>query len=117
MAAKKTTDDTAQDVQEPTEDQAEATTLQEPPETVQDAPTDSEETEDPKATTTKAQTFQEAADKATDQGPGYVGTSPERERTGMADKGLSLANPAILNGEGTVPDSRRGVDDSDALKG
>lgn len=28
---------------------------------------------------------------------GYIGTSPARERTGLADKGLSQANPAVMN--------------------
>ena len=71
-----------------------------------------------KETTTKAETFDKAAEAATptETSASYIGTSPERERTGMDDKGLSQANPAILTG-GPVPDPRHGVDDADALKG
>lgn len=72
----------------------------------------------PQDTTTKASTFQEAAqavdlDKAREQG--YIGTSPEAERTGRPDKGLSQLNPAILNGD-SVPDARPQVDDSAAIQ-
>lgn len=72
--------------------------------------------EDPHAeTTTKAQTFQAAAEEATPhEGDGFLGTSPERERTGRSDKGLSQRNPAILAG-GPIPDPRQGVDDSEGL--
>lgn len=70
----------------------------------------------PKVTTTKGQTFAEAAKAATPADVGYLGVSPERERTGMTDKGLSQANPAVMTG-GQLPDPRRGVDDSEALKG
>jgi hypothetical protein len=72
--------------------------------------------EDPHAeTTTKAQTFQAAAEEATPhEGDGFLGFSPERERTGRSDKGLSQRNPAILTG-GPIPDSRQGVDDSEGL--
>lgn len=73
-------------------------------------------TEDAKVTTTKAQTFQDAAKDATPSDVGYLGVSPERERTGLEDKGLSQANPAVMKG-GAIPDARRGVDDSKALKG
>ena len=69
-------------------------------------------------TVTKAATFSEAAKAAqpAKTEDGYVGFSPERERTGLADKGLSQQTPAILTG-GPVPDARPGVDDSEALKG
>lgn len=67
-----------------------------------------------KATTTKAQTFSDAAAAAQPHEVGYTGFSPEAERTGRRDKGLSQRNPAILNG-GPVPDVRVGVDDSEAL--
>ena len=69
-----------------------------------------------KATTTKGGTFAEAAKAATPSAVGYVGTSPERERTGLADKGLSQATPAILRG-GPIPDPRQDVDDTAALEG
>lgn len=67
---------------------------------------------------TKAATFVEAAEAATPAAveESYVGVSPERERVGRSDKGLSQRNPAILDG-GPVPDVRRGVDDSEALEG
>lgn len=72
-------------------------------------------TEDQPVTETKATTFQDAAKAATpDTGAGVVGSSPEAERTGRRDKGLSQRNPAILSG-GPVPDSRQGVDDSAGL--
>lgn len=66
------------------------------------------------AQTTKGATFQEAAKAATPADLGYTGTSPERERTGMVDKGLSQANPAVMRG-GAIPDPRPGVDDAEAL--
>lgn len=67
---------------------------------------------------TKGATFAEAAQAVshTDD-KGYIGTSPERERTGLADKGLSQQSPGVLDGKTAVPDSRPMVDDSDALKG
>lgn len=69
----------------------------------------------PRDTETRGQTFVAAASAATpDDGQGFYGHSPERERTGRADKGLSQQNPAILNG-GSVPDARPQVDDSAAL--
>lgn len=71
-------------------------------------------------TTTKGQTFSEAAEAATPDPRGYLGTSPERERTGAADKGLSQQSPGILDGSSPAPDARPHVDDSaalDALKG
>lgn len=71
------------------------------------------------ATGTHGATFAEAAEASTaslDATDGLLGVSPERERTGMADKGLSQANPAVMNQGGAVPDARPGVDDSDALK-
>lgn len=115
--AKKTAETKAEDApqdvqeptQEPTEDQAEGQDLQTPPETVQ-------EPDEAKDTKTRGQTFAEAAEKATPADVGYVGTSPERERTGRDDKGLSLQNESIVTGKGPVPDPRRGVDDSEALK-
>lgn len=68
-------------------------------------------------TTTKGQTFAEAAAAATpDEGPGYWGTSPERERTGKADKGLSQQSPGILDGSVPAPDPRPHVDDSEAIE-
>lgn len=67
---------------------------------------------------TKGATFAEAAKAvAHTDDKGYVGTSPERERTGLADKGLSQQSPGVLDGKTPVPDSRPMVDDSDALKG
>lgn len=69
-----------------------------------------------KATSTKGETFDAAAQTADPAEVGYVGTSPERERAGLSDKGLSQANPAVMTG-GPIPDPRSGVDDSDALKG
>lgn len=71
----------------------------------------------PQETTTKASTFQDAAaavDLDAARAQGFIGESPERERTGRADKGLSQQNPAILNGD-PVPDARPQVDDSAAL--
>lgn len=68
----------------------------------------------PEATTTKAQTFQDAAEAATPADRGYLGYSPEAERTGRADKGLSQQNPAVMRG-GPLPDPRPGVDDSEAI--
>lgn len=71
------------------------------------------------ATGTAGATFAEAAEVSTaslDAEDGLLGVSPERERTGMADKGLSQRNPAVMNQGGMVPDARPGVDDSDALK-
>jgi hypothetical protein len=78
------------------------------------APTDG--SDEPDAGSTKGQTFAEAAEAATPAEVGYLGTSPEAERTGRTDKGLSQRNPAILRG-GPVPDARPGVDDTKALKG
>lgn len=69
-----------------------------------------------KATNTKGATFEQAAQDADPAEVGYIGTSPERERTGLSDKGLSQQNPAVMEG-GPIPDARPGVDDSDALKG
>lgn len=68
------------------------------------------------ATSTEGATFDAAAAQATPAERGYIGTSPEAERTGRSDKGLSQANPAVMSG-GPIPDARPGVDDSDALKG
>lgn len=69
----------------------------------------------PADTETKGATFQEAAEAGTFTATdGAIGYSPERERTGRRDKGLSQANPAIMQG-GPVPDARSGVDDSEAL--
>jgi len=63
-------------------------------------------------TTTKGQTFAEAAEAVAHQEEvGYVGTSPERERTGRADKGLSQQAPGILDGSQPAPDSRPQVDE------
>lgn len=72
----------------------------------------------PKDVQTAAATFAAAAEVATPTPPAesYVGYSPERERVGRPDKGLSQRNPAILSG-GPVPDPRHGVDDSEALEG
>lgn len=75
----------------------------------QDSPID-------KATNTKGETFDQAAQTADPAEVGYIGTSPERERTGLADKGLSQQTDAVMKG-GPVPDARPGVDDSAALKG
>lgn len=67
-------------------------------------------------TTTKGQTFAEAAENVAHQeAVGYVGTSPERERTGRADKGLSQQAPGILDGSVPAPDPRPNVDDSDTI--
>lgn len=67
-------------------------------------------------TTTRASTFEQAADAATpDEGDGRIGLSPEAERTGRRDKGLSQGNPNVMNG-GPLPDPRRGVDDSNAIE-
>lgn len=79
-----------------------------PPEQAGDKPGDA-------TTTTKAATFQDAAKVATpDEGQGYLGFSPEADRTGRRDKGLSQRNPAVMSG-GPLPDPRPGVDDSEAL--
>jgi hypothetical protein len=68
-------------------------------------------------TTTKGQTFAEAAEAVTHvESVGYYGTSPERERTGAADKGLSQQSPGILDGSVPAPDARLGVDDSEAIE-
>jgi len=75
-----------------------------------------DEPEPTAVTATKGATFQEAAAAATPSDQGYIGYSPERERTGMTDKGLSQSNPAVMTG-GQLPDPRQGVDDSEALKG
>lgn len=64
---------------------------------------------------TKGASFAEAAKVAKVDDKGFIGTSPERERTGRADKGLSQANPNIMRG-GVIPDPRQGVDDSEALE-
>ena len=69
-----------------------------------------------KDTTTKGATFAEAAEAATPDPKGYFGTSPERERTGAADKGLSQQSPGILDGSIPAPDARPGVDDSEAIE-
>ena len=47
-------------------------------------------------TTTKGLAFHEAAKTVTVAEQGFIGESPERERTGLADKGLS--QQSILNG-------------------
>lgn len=47
-------------------------------------------------TTTKGLAFHEAAKTVTVAEQGFIGESPERERTGQADKGLS--QQSILNG-------------------
>lgn len=68
-------------------------------------------------TTTKGQTFAEAAAAYNEQNAlGYFGTSPERERTGAADKGLSQQSPGILDGSSPAPDPRPQVDDSEAIE-
>lgn len=69
------------------------------------ADADAGRTETPHATT-----FQDAAEV------GFIGESPERERTGAPDKGLSQANPAVMNQGGPVPDARPSVDDSEAIQ-
>lgn len=66
-------------------------------------------------TTTKAQTFADAAERAEPHDVGRIGYSPEAERTGRRDKGLSQSNPAVMEG-GPLPDVRRGVDDSEAIQ-
>lgn len=71
------------------------------------------------ATGTAGTTFAEASEASTaslDAEDGLLGVSPERDRTGMPDKGLSQRNPAVMNQGGMVPDARPGVDDSAALK-
>jgi len=68
------------------------------------------------AADTKGLAFHEAAKTVTVAEQGFIGASPERERTGLADKGLSQQSPGILTG-GPVPDPRQGVDDSAALNG
>lgn len=88
------------------------------PQEAQDGPQEpAGATEAPQGTQTKAATFTEAAEAATptDEADGLIGVSPERERTGMDDKGLSQRNPAVLSG-GPLPDARPGVDDAEALK-
>jgi hypothetical protein len=68
-------------------------------------------------TTTKGATFAEAAAAYNEQNAlGYFGTSPERERTGAADKGLSQQSPGILDGSSPAPDARPQVDDSEAIE-
>jgi hypothetical protein len=67
-------------------------------------------------TTTKGQTFAEAAEAVQHQEEvGSVGTSPERERTGRADKGLSQQAPGILDNSVPAPDPRPNVDDSETI--
>lgn len=80
--------DTPQDAQEPAQGDNSA----------QEAP----------STTTRATTFQEAAKDATPAAleDSYHGHSPERERTGKADKGLTVAS--VL--DGPAPDPRPGID-------
>lgn len=73
-------------------------------------------TPQPGETSTRGGTFQEVTADAPEPDPrGYLGTSPEAERTGRRDKGLSQRNPAILSG-GPVPDSSPNVDDSEAIE-
>lgn len=67
-------------------------------------------------TDTKGATFQEAAEAAEPDETGYVGTSPEAERVGRRDKGLSQRNPAVMNQGGQVPDATPSVDDSEAIE-
>lgn len=68
-------------------------------------------------TSTKGATFAEAAAAYTEQSAlGYFGSSPERERTGAADKGLSQQSPGILDGSSPAPDPRPQVDDSEAIE-
>jgi hypothetical protein len=86
-----------------------------------DAPdlrTDSEREADEQAAAsrTKGATFQEAAEAAEPDEVGYVGTSPEAERVGRRDKGLSQRNPAVMNQGGQVPDATPSVDDSEAIE-
>jgi hypothetical protein len=79
-------------------------------------------------TTTKGATFQEAAESFADNGTaltpqafqeaqaqGFIGTSPERERTGLADKGLSQATPSVMDPTLPPVDARPGQDDSEAI--
>lgn len=78
---------------------------------------DAEADGQPSTTTTKAQTFSDAAENVTHYDEkGFLGTSPERERTGASDKGLSQKSPGILDGSSPAPDSRPLVDDSDAIE-
>jgi hypothetical protein len=65
--------------------------------------------------TTKGETFDQAAEAATPDPKGYWGQSPEAERTGRRDKGLSQKNPAVMNQGGNVPDPSPYVDDSEAI--
>jgi hypothetical protein len=64
---------------------------------------------------TAGASFQEAAEAATPDPKGYWGTSPEAERVGRRDKGLSQRNPAVMNQGGQVPDPSPYVDDSEAI--
>lgn len=65
--------------------------------------------------TTKGQTFAQAAEAFQESSEqGYLGTSPEAERVGRRDKGLSQRNPAIMEG-GPIPDPSPHVDDSEAI--
>lgn len=75
---------------------------------------DEAHTEQGERSSTKGMTFAQAAEAATPDERGYTGTSPEAERTGRRDKGLSQRNPAIMQG-GPIPDPRPSVDDSEAL--
>ena len=65
--------------------------------------------------TTKGASFEDAAKDATPDPKGYWGQSPEAERTGRRDKGLSQRNPAVMNQGGQVPDPSPHVDDSEAI--
>lgn len=47
---------------------------------------------------------------------GFIGTSPERERTGLADKGLSQQTPSVMDSSLPPVDARTSVDDSEAIK-
>ena len=64
---------------------------------------------------TQGASFSEAAEAATPDPKGYWGQSPEAERTGRRDKGLSQRNPAVMNQGGSVPDPSPYVDDSEAI--
>jgi hypothetical protein len=65
--------------------------------------------------TTEGVKFADAAKDATPDPKGYWGQSPEAERTGRRDKGLSQRNPAVMNQGGSVPDPSPYVDDSEAI--
>lgn len=65
--------------------------------------------------TTKGASFEDAAKDAAPDPKGYWGQSPEAERTGRRDKGLSQRNPAVMNQGGQVPDPSPHVDDSEAI--